>query len=55
MVGLAWHHKKYQNEQIPTDSELYSITEVDAREAKRGLWHDPEPAPPWEYCKIKMK
>jgi len=50
-AGLAWHYKKYQNEQSPKDRELYSMSEIEAREAKRGLWYDPEPVPPWEYRK----
>jgi endonuclease YncB( thermonuclease family) len=31
-AGLAWHYKKYQNEQPPADRELYSETEIKARE-----------------------
>ena len=54
-VGLAWHYKKYQNEQTPNDRELYSEAEIEAGEAKRGLWHDPEPVPPWEYRKSGRK
>jgi endonuclease YncB( thermonuclease family) len=54
-AGLAWHYKKYQKEQTPADRELYSKAEIKAREAKRGLWHDPEPVPPWEYRKSKRK
>jgi endonuclease YncB( thermonuclease family) len=54
-AGLAWHYKKYQNEQTPTDRELYSKAEIEAREARRGLWYDPEPVPPWEYRKLKRK
>ena len=54
-AGLAWHYKKYQNEQTPTDRKLYSKAEIKAREAKRGLWHDPEPVPPWEYRKMKRR
>ena len=54
-AGLAWHYKKYQNEQSPADRELYSMTEIEAREARRGLWHDPEPVPPWEYRQTKRK
>ena len=52
-AGLAWHYKKYQKEQSPGDRQLYSTMEVEAREAKRGLWHDPAPVPPWEYRKRK--
>ena len=52
-AGLAWHYKKYQKDQEPADRELYSDAEVEAREARRGLWHDPEPVSPWEYRKSK--
>jgi endonuclease YncB( thermonuclease family) len=45
-AGLAWHYKKYQKEQSPEDRALYSEAETEARESKRGLWRDPEPAPP---------
>ena len=52
-AGMAWHYKKYQGEQPPSDRELYSEAEIEAKEAKRGLWYDPEPLPPWEYRKLK--
>ena len=54
-AGLAWHYKKYQKDQEPADRDIYSKAEVEAREARRGLWHDPEPVPPWEYRKSKRK
>ena len=54
-AGLAWHYKKYQKDQAPADRELYSKAEIEARKAKHGLWHDPEPMPPWEYRKSKRK
>ena len=53
--GLAWHYKKYQREQTQADRLLYSEAEIDARNAKRGLWYDPNPIPPWEYRKSKRK
>ena len=54
-AGLAWHYKKYQKEQAPSDRELYSETEIEARKDKRGLWYDANPVPPWEYRKLKRK
>ena len=48
-AGYAWHYKKYQNEQIETDRQLYSEAEIEARKDKRGLWQDPHARPPWEY------
>ena len=53
--GLAWHYKKYQKEQSQSDRMLYSEAEIDARNAKRGLWYDPDPIPPWDYRKSKRK
>lgn len=52
-AGFAWHYKKYQNEQTPTDRELYSKAEIDAKNAWRGLWYDAEPMPPWEFRRRK--
>jgi len=54
-AGLAWHYKKYQKDQTSADRELYSEIEIEAREANRGLWRDPEPVPPWEHRKSKRK
>ena len=48
-AGLAWHYKKYQKEQSPADRDIYSKTELDARESERGLWRAPNPVPPWEW------
>jgi micrococcal nuclease len=42
VVGLAWRYKH------STDAEL-GRAEAAARAARRGLWIDPEPAPPWDY------
>ena len=46
---MAWHYKCYQDEQSPEDRRLYARAEQEAREAKRGLWVDPAPVPPWDF------
>jgi endonuclease YncB( thermonuclease family) len=46
--GLAWHYKKYEREQSPSDRIIYSDAEREARKQKLGLWHDPHPVPPWD-------
>jgi endonuclease YncB( thermonuclease family) len=48
-AGLAWHYKKYANEQSETDRKTYAEAEVKAREAKLGLWQIPNPTAPWAY------
>jgi endonuclease YncB( thermonuclease family) len=45
--GLAWHYKQYSK-----DAKM-SAAEIEARDAKKGLWSDPNPIPPWEYRKKK--
>jgi len=42
-AGLAWHYKYYSR-----DPELAKL-EFEARSAKRGLWAEPDPVPPWEW------
>jgi endonuclease YncB( thermonuclease family) len=46
-AGLAWHYKKYQDEQSLADRTAYAKAEEEAREARRGL--RAEPVPPWEW------
>ena len=53
--GMAWHYKKYQGEQSPADRVTYSDAELQARRQKLGLWHDPNPMPPWEYRQAKRE
>ena len=51
--GLAWHFKRYQNEQ-PLDERLsYGAAENEARAASKGLWADSDPIPPWAWRKRK--
>lgn len=47
-AGLAWHYKKYANEQSLNDQAEYAEAETQARNRKLGLWGDPNPEPPWE-------
>ncbi|MCS3632011.1 hypothetical protein GGP55_002624 [Salinibacter ruber] len=42
--GLAWHYDEY----APNESE-YRRLERQARNAKRGLWSQSNPVPPWEW------
>ena len=42
---MAWVYRKYAK-----DHNLY-VLQHDAKVAKRGLWGDPGPTPPWEWRK----
>ena len=46
--GWCWWYRKY----APQDAELERL-ESEAREAKKGLWVDPAPIPPWVYRKAR--
>lgn len=41
--GMAWVYDKYV-----TDKSLYAVQD-EAKTARRGLWADAEPVPPWEW------
>jgi endonuclease YncB( thermonuclease family) len=45
-AGLAWKVKESKNKTV-------AQLEKDARRAKRGLWSEANPTPPWEYRKSK--
>ena len=45
--GMAWVYRPFAK-----DAALYEI-EAGAREAKRGLWRDPHPMPPWQWRKTE--
>jgi endonuclease YncB( thermonuclease family) len=51
LLGMAWHYKKYQNEQSVSDRSIYSDSEVKSKSLKLGLWSDDTPMPPWEFRK----
>jgi micrococcal nuclease len=46
--GFAWWYRTY----APKDRELAGL-EREAKDAKRGLWSQGEPIPPWEWRKGK--
>lgn len=45
-AGLAWWYRQY----APGDRRLQAL-ENSARKARRGLWADPNPLPPWQFRK----
>lgn len=47
-AGLAWWVRQY----APENAEVARL-EKEAREAKRGLWRDSKPLPPWVFRKIR--
>ena len=48
--GRCWWSRK----SAPDNAELERL-ELEAREAKKGLWEDPEPIPPWEFRKAHRR
>lgn len=42
-AGLAWAYTQYR------PPAAYVQAEAEARAARRGLWSDPQPVPPWEW------
>jgi endonuclease YncB( thermonuclease family) len=43
--GMAWHYKQYSK------SKELAEAEEEARKAKKGIWGDKSPEPPWEFRK----
>jgi endonuclease YncB( thermonuclease family) len=44
--GACWWYKQYA-----TKDETLKKLEAEARSARRGLWANPEPVPPWKWRK----
>ena len=42
-AGMAWHYKRY------SDDATLARLEREARKARRGLWADADPIPPWKW------
>jgi endonuclease YncB( thermonuclease family) len=47
--GMAWVYRDYSHDPV------LMWLEYQARVAKRGLWADPHPVPPWEYRRSKPR
>jgi endonuclease YncB( thermonuclease family) len=47
-LGMAWVFDRYSKPSSP----LYPLQDA-AKDARRGLWADKEPVPPWEWRKAK--
>ena len=48
-AGMAWHYKRYSNEQSESLRREYADAESQARQLKIGLWSEPTPIAPWEF------
>jgi endonuclease YncB( thermonuclease family) len=46
-AGFAWWYREYSKD------EILGRLEAEATAAKRGLWADPHPIPPWEFRKLQ--
>lgn len=47
--GMAWVYDRYV-----TDRSLY-VLQDEAKAARRGLWADSSPMPPWEWRRLQAK
>lgn len=48
-AGMAWYYRQYEADVFKDDRPVYDRAEREAKAAKRGLWADPRPVPPWEF------
>jgi endonuclease YncB( thermonuclease family) len=46
--GFAWYFKRYAADVSEIERLQYEAAEVEAKEAKRGLWQR-QAMPPWEW------
>jgi endonuclease YncB( thermonuclease family) len=51
--GMAWWYRAYAHEQTAEDRLLYELAEDEARAAKRGLWSEGDPIPPWDWRRTR--
>ena len=50
--GFAWVYPQYCHRDI---CGKWYVLSMDAHDAKKGLWSDPHPIPPWEFRRQKRK
>jgi len=50
-AGMAWWFREYSHEQGTQERLVYRDEGESAKAARRGLWKDPSPTPPWEWRK----
>ena len=48
-AGLAWWYRQYAREQTAAQQHVYAEAEATAHDARRGLWANDSPMPPWEW------
>ena len=48
-AGLAWWYRRYSSDQS------FGVLEQEARDARRGLWAEENPTPPWDWRKEKRR
>jgi endonuclease YncB( thermonuclease family) len=48
-AGMAWLYRQYADQLSAADRIAYDQAEQSARQARRGLWADADPTPPWDY------
>lgn len=48
-VGLAWYYREYERDVPSENRQAYERAEAEAKAARRGLWQQPNPQPPWKF------
>ncbi len=51
-AGLAWWYREYAHEQSTQERLVYRDEEERAKAARRGLWKDANPVPPWDFRRM---
>jgi len=54
-ASLAWCYFGYLKNLPPQYASTYRKVAAEARSARRGLWRDKNPIPPWEWRKTQRK